>query len=64
MYKKVCENKGFCDVIIPSADTKILQFNQYQKSDKIAFNNYGDLECKQRRLMDIKIILRINLQQK
>ena len=33
-YKKVCENKDFCSVIMPSEDTKILEFNQYQKSDK------------------------------
>ena len=39
LHKKVCENKDFCNVIIPSADTNILQFNQYQKSDKTASNN-------------------------
>ena len=33
-HKRVCENKGFCNVIMPSGDTKILEFNQYQKSDK------------------------------
>ena len=32
-HKRVCENKGFCDVIMPSEDTKILEFNQYQNSD-------------------------------
>ena len=26
-------------------DTTILEFNQYQKSDKAAFVNYADLEC-------------------
>ena len=30
---------------MPSEDTKILQFNQYQKSDKAPFINYADLEC-------------------
>ena len=24
-HKKVCENKGFCNVIMPSEDTKILE---------------------------------------
>ena len=33
-HKKVCENKYFCNLIMPSEDTKILQFNQNQKSDK------------------------------
>ena len=28
-----------------SEDTNILEFNQYQKSDKRLFNSYADLEC-------------------
>ena len=35
--KKVCENKEFCEIAMPSGDTKILDFNQYQKSDKKQF---------------------------
>ena len=27
--------KDFCVVIMPSEDTKILEFNQYRKSDKV-----------------------------
>ena len=34
-HKKVCENKGFCGVVISFKDTKILEFNQYRHSDKI-----------------------------
>ena len=30
---------------MPSKDTKILEFNQYQKSDKAPFVIYADLEC-------------------
>ena len=44
-HKKVCENKDFCNVIMPSEDTKILEFNQYQKSEKAPFIIYADLEC-------------------
>ena len=44
-HKKVCENKDFCNVVIPSEDTKILEFNQYQKSDKPRFITDADLEC-------------------
>ena len=44
-HKKVCENKDFCNVVMPSEDIKILEFNQYQKSDKAPFNIYADLEC-------------------
>ena len=43
--KRVCENKDFCDIIMPSEDTKLLEFNQYQKSDKAPFIIYTDLEC-------------------
>ena len=44
-HKKVCGNKDFCNVIIPSEDTKILEFNQYQISNKAPFIIYADLEC-------------------
>ena len=39
------KNKDFCYVIMPSEDTKILAFYQYQKSDKAPFIIYPDLEC-------------------
>ena len=45
-HKKVFEeNKCFCNLIIPSEDTKILEFNQYWKSDKAPFIIYSALEC-------------------
>ena len=43
-HKKVCENKDFCSIEIPSEETKISEFNQYQKSDKAPFIIYADLE--------------------
>ena len=45
LHKRVCENKDFCEIIMPSEDTKVLEFNQYQKSDKSPFTVYADLEC-------------------
>ena len=30
---------------MPSEDTKLLKFNQYQKSDKAPVTIYADLEC-------------------
>ena len=30
---------------MPSEDTKILELNQYRKSDKAPFVIYADLEC-------------------
>ena len=46
------------------SNTKILEFNQYQKSDKASFIIYAYLEIYEKRLMDIKRILKIHLQQK
>ena len=45
LHKKVCENKDFCNMIMPSEDTKILELNQYQKSDTAPFIIYAYLEC-------------------
>ena len=44
-HKRVYENKNFCNIIMSSEDIKILEFNQYQKSDKVSFIIYADLEC-------------------
>ena len=44
-HKRVCENKGFCNVVVIfSKDSKILEFNQYRKSDKAPFIFFADLE--------------------
>ena len=43
-HKKVCENLEFCNVVMPSEDTKMLEFNQYQKFDNAPFIIYADLE--------------------
>ena len=43
-HEKVCENKKFCNIVMPSEETKILEFNQFQKSDKVPFI-YADFEC-------------------
>ena len=37
-HKKVCENKDFYSIVMPSEGTNILQINQYQNSDKAPFN--------------------------
>ena len=47
---------------MPTEDTKTLVFNQYQKSDKEPFIIYADLVCLVK--MDVKIILKIDLQPK
>ena len=44
-HKQVCEDKDFCNFVVASEDTEILEFNQYQKSDKAPFIISADLEC-------------------
>ena len=44
-HKEACENNDFCNVIMSSQDTKILEFHQYQKFDKVSFSFCPDLEC-------------------
>ena len=45
LLKKICENKDFCNVVLPWEDTNILEFNQYQKFAKLLFVIYADFEC-------------------
>ena len=44
LHKQVGENKYFLNVIMPSKDTKRLEFNQYQKLLLLSII-YADLEC-------------------
>ena len=37
LHKKECKKKHSCNEIMPSEDIKILEFNQYQKSNKSTF---------------------------
>ena len=41
----ICKNKDFCNAVMASKDKKLLQFNNYQKSDKAPFASYVDLKC-------------------
>ena len=43
-HKKVCENKNFCNIVMPYEDAYILEFNLYHKSDKAPFTIYVDLQ--------------------
>ena len=42
--KNLFENKDFSNVLMPSKDSKIIEFNQYQKYDKVPFVIYADIE--------------------
>ena len=43
-HKKVYRNKDFCNITMTFEDTKNVELNQYQKSDKAPFIIYADIE--------------------
>ena len=43
-HKNVCENHDYCHLEMPGEDNKILKYNQGQKSMKVPFVIYADLE--------------------
>ena len=43
-HKNVCKNHDSCYVETPKKDNKILKYNHGQKSMKVPFINYSDLE--------------------
>ena len=57
------QNKGFCNVVMSSEDTKILEFNQYQKANKAPLIIYADLECIIEKTSECKNSPKIRLQQ-
>ena len=44
-HKKICENHDYCNVERPNEDNKIIKYNQGEKSIKLPFIIYADLEC-------------------
>ena len=42
--KEVCENHDYCYVEMPEEDNKILKYNQGEKTMKVPFIIYADLE--------------------
>ena len=63
-HQKVCRNRDFHNAVMPFEDTKILEFNQYQKSDKAPFIIYADLELLTEKSDGYKNNLKTYLQQK
>ena len=43
-HEKVCKNKDAIRIVMPSKKDKILEFNQYMKSDKMSCIIYADME--------------------
>ena len=44
-HKKICENHNYCNVEIPTKNNNIIKYSQGEKSIKLPFVVYADLEC-------------------
>ena len=44
-HKKICENRHYCHVEMPTKDNNTIKYNQGEKSIKLTFVVYADLEC-------------------
>ena len=44
-HKKICENREYCRVEIPTKDNNAIKYNHGEKSIKLPFVVYVDLEC-------------------
>ena len=45
LAKKICENHNYCNVEMPTKDNNIIKYNQGEKSIKLPYVVYADLEC-------------------
>ena len=44
-HKKICENHDYCHVEMPTKSNNIIKYNHGEKSMKLTFVIYADLEC-------------------
>ena len=44
-HQRICRNHDFCHMIMPKENNKILKYNPGEKSLKVPFIIYADLEC-------------------
>ena len=44
-HKKICENHDYCHVEMPTKNNNIIKYNHEEKSMKLPFVIYADLEC-------------------
>ena len=44
-YERICKDHDYCHVKMPDEDNKILKYNPGEKSLKVPFIIYADLEC-------------------
>ena len=44
-HKKICENRDYCSVEMPTKDNNVIKYNHGEKSIKLPLVVYADLEC-------------------
>ena len=44
-HERLCDNNDYCHVEMPSQGNKTLKYNHGEKSLKVPFTIYADLEC-------------------
>ena len=44
-HKKMCDNYDYCNIEMPSNDNNLINYNKGEKSLKLPFMIYADLEC-------------------
>ena len=44
-HEKICENRDYCHIEMPTNDNNMIKYNQGEKSIKSPFIVYADLEC-------------------
>ena len=44
-HKKICKNHNYCNVEMPTKNNNIIKYKQGEKSIKLPFAVYADLEC-------------------
>ena len=45
VHKKVCENHGYCNIEMPNSNNILIKYDRGDKSLKLSFIIYADLEC-------------------
>ena len=62
-HEKVCKNKNFFGILLPSEKDNVLEFNQYINSDKMSHIIHADIESLIKE-MDVLTIQKVLQQQK
>ena len=61
-HERICKDHDFCDLKMSDEDNKILKYILGEKSLKVPFINYADLECLLRKINHVRITLKNHIQ--